>query len=411
MDDFRTQFPPAEFMAWFTAFTPLTAETVPLAQARGRVVAEPLTSREALPRCPRSLMDGYAVRAADTLACSGAEAVLTVAGEVATGTSGQAHTLRPGQAIRIWTGGELPQAADAVVRAEHTRALDRDIVAVLRPVAPHENVVQAGEDYTPGAIILQAGHRLRPQDLGMLAGLGIASAQVYRQPRVAIVSTGNELVAPDQTPPPGAIRNINSTTLTALVEEAGGLALPRGICPDNFDLLLTRCTEALREADLLLLTGGSSLGRHDCTRQVFAAVAGSEILVPGVSVRLGKPAILARQGNKALFGLPGHAASALVGFLRFVRPLIRLYSGLEATLGLPTIRAIIGRPIPSTPGREEYVRVRLTPQPGGAPPLAVPVSGKSGLLGPLVQAHGLLPIGPDAEELPEGAEVTVLLFP
>jgi molybdopterin molybdotransferase len=412
MNDFCSQRPPAEFLSQFIAFAPLAAESIPLAQARGRVVAELLTSPEALPPCARSLMDGYAVRAADTLGCcESTPALLTVVGELATGASGQALSLGPGQAVRIWTGGELPPEADAVVMVEHTRLAGQEAVAVFRPVSPADNMVRAGEDCAPGALLFEAGHRLRAQDLGLLAGLGIATVQVFRRPRVAILSTGDELVPPDRTPPPGKIRNVNSITLAALVEEAGGLPLPGGICPDDFDRMLALCTEVLDQADMLLLSGGSSLGRRDFTRQVLAAIPDSTTLVPGVSVHPGRPAILARQGNKALFGLPGHAASALVGFLCFVRPLLRLYMGLGATLGLPAVRAIVGQPIFSMVGREEYVRVRLTPQGDGAPPLATPVAGKPGLLAPLVRAHGLLPIGRDAGGLDQGMEATVLLLP
>jgi len=411
MNDFCTQNPPAEFLASFAEFVPLAAELVPLGQARGRVVAKPLISPEALPPFARSLMDGYAVRAADTSGCSeSAPALLTLTGEIAAG-QGQTLPLGPGQAVRIWTGGELPSAADAVVMSEHARLVDRKTVAVMGPAGPADNMVRAGEDYAPGASLFVAGHRLRVQDLALLAGLGITTVPVFRRPKVAILSTGDELVPPDQTPPPGKIRNANSISLAALVEEAGGLPLPRGICPDDFDRMLALCTEAINEADMLLLSGGSSLGRRDFTRQVFAAIPDSAILVPGVAINPGRPAILARQGNKALFGLPGHTPSALVGFVCFVRPLLRLYTGLGPTLGLPTVRAVIGQPICSTVGREEYIRVCLTSQGDGAPPLATPISGKPGLIGPLVRAHGLLPISRDAGGLDEGAEVTVLLLP
>ena len=411
MNDFCPQDPPAEFLAGFAEFVPLAAEMVPLAQSRGRVVAEPLASPEALPPFARSLMDGYAVRAADTFGCSeSAPALLTVTGEIVTG-QGQALPLGPGQAIRIWTGGQLPQKADAVVMTEHARLVDRKTVAVMDPVAPTDNMVQAGEDYEPGALLFAAGHRLRAQDMGLLAGLGITTVPVFRQPKVAILSTGDELAPPDQTPPAGKIRNVNSISLTALVEEAGGLSLPHGICPDDFGRMLALCTEAINEADMLLVSGGSSLGRRDFTRQVLAAIPDSAILVPGVSIHPRKPAILARQGNKALFGLPGHAASALVGFVCFVRPLLRLYTGQGPTLGLPTVRAVTGQPIFSTVGRQEYIRVRLTSQADGLPPLATPVSGKPGLMGPLVQAHGLLPVSRDACGLDEGVEATVLLLP
>lgn len=412
MNDFFKLISPSDFVALFADFSPLPAETVPLTAARGRVLAQELTCSEALPPFSRSTMDGFAVRAADTFGCSESEtALLTIVGEIAMGSSGQALSLRPGQAARIWTGGELPQKADAVVMVEYTQMFDQETVAVFRPVAPGENVIRAGEDYAPGAPVLARGSKLRPQDLGVLSGLGIASVQVVRRPRVAILSTGDELVPTEQTPPPGKIRDINSTTLAALVEEAGGIAVSHGICGDDYDRMLAICTEALADADVLLLSGGSSVGKRDFTHRVFAAVPESRMLVHGVSVRPGKPTILARQGNKALFGLPGHAASALVIFYCFVRPLLRQYSGLGATLGLHAVRAVTGQQMPSVIGREDYVRVRLTPQDNGAPPLAVPVYGKSGLLNPLVRADGLLPIGRDVEGLDKGVECSVLLFP
>ncbi len=412
MKDFFKLISSSDFVSLFAGFTPLEQETIPLAKARSRVLAEDIISSEALPPFSRSTMDGYAVRAADTFGCSESEtALLTVIGEVAMGISGQAFTLRTGQAVRIWTGGELPQKADGVVMVEYTQPFDQETVAIYRPVAPGENVIRAGEDYAPGAAVLMRGSMLRPQDLGVLSGLGITSVPVYHQPRVAILSTGDELVPADQLPPPGKIRDINSTTLAALVEEAGGLPIPYGICDDDLDGILTVCAKALETADILLLSGGSSVGRRDFTLEVFKALPQTEIMVHGVSVRPGKPTILARQGNKALFGLPGHVASALVVFHLFVRPLLRQYSGLGATLGLQTIRAITEQQIPSAIGREEYVRVRLTPQTNGGLPLASPVYGKSGLLNPLVRADGLLPIDRDSEGLDRGTETTVLLFP
>jgi molybdopterin molybdotransferase len=327
------------------------------------------------------------------------------------GDSAQVLSLQPGQAARIATGGALPELADAVVMVEVTRHQEPGTVAICRPVAPGENIIHAGEDYARGAVVLSRGSRLRPQDLGVLSGLGITSVPVYRRPRVAILSTGDELVPADQTPSPGKIRDINSTTLAALVEESGGIAIAHGICGDDFDRLLTVCTEALEEADVLLLSGGSSRGQRDFTHQVFAAIPQGQMLSHGVSVRPGKPAILARQGNKSLFGLPGPAASAMVIFYCLVRPLLRHYAGLGATLGLSSVRAVTAQPFPSAIGREEYVRVSLSPQEDGALPLATAVYGKSGLLSPLVRADGLLPIGQETEGLGRGIEVSVLLFP
>ena len=411
MNDFCTLISSSEFRAQFAGFSPLPPITVPLQVARGRVVAEDIVCADPLPRWPRSTMDGFAVRAADTFGCSESEtALLSLAGEIAMGAPGSQLTLKPGQAARIWTGGELPHKADAVVMIEYTQLFDAATVAVYRPVAPGENVIKAGDDYAAGTTVLAKGHRLRPQDLGVLAGLGRTQVQVQAQPKVAILSTGDELVPVDQDPAPGQIRDINSTTLAALVEEAGGVPIPLGICGDDFDRILALCHDSLAQADMLLLSGGSSVGQRDFTLRVFQAMIQTKVLVHGVAIRPGKPTILAHQANKPLFGLPGHVASAMVVFYLFVRPMVRLLSGLLPDLGMQALTAITTQPIPSAIGREEYVRVQLTIRQDSLT-LATPVYGKSGLLNPLVRADGLLVVGRDVEGLDQGAEATVLLFP
>ena len=412
MQDFFKLISSSELLSLFDRFIPLGQESVTLANARQRVLAEDITSTEALPPFSRSTMDGYAVRASDTFGCSESEtALLTIVGEIAMGASGQALSLRPGQAARIWTGGELPHKADAVVMVEYTQPLGEDSVGIFRPVAPGENVIHAGEDYNPGDTVLTRGHRLRPQDIGALSGLGCADVSVYRQPRVAILSTGDELVPVEQIPPPGKIRDINSASLAALVEEAGGIPIPLGICGDDFQQLLDASQKALQQADVLLLSGGSSVGQRDFTLRVLESIPQTEVLAHGVSIRPGKPTILASQGNRALIGLPGHVASAMVVFYLFVRPLLRRYSGLGTTLGLQQIQVITGQQIPSVIGREDYVRVFLEHQANSVVPLARPVYGKSGLLHHLVRADGLLPIGRDTEGLDAGVEAFVYLFP
>ncbi|WP_457572715.1 molybdopterin molybdotransferase MoeA [Desulfolithobacter sp.] len=401
-----------EFLQLFSRFQPLDGVQIPLAEADGRTLAEDVTAPEQLPPFSRSTMDGFAVRARDTFGCSESEpALLTIVGEIAMGSPGQDITLKPGQTARIWTGGALPARADGVVMVEYTHLLDDDTVEIFRPVAPGENVIRAGEDFEADQVVLERGRKLRPQDLGVLAGLGITTVSVYRQPQVAILSTGDELVPPDQTPAPGQIRDINSTTLAALVRESGGIPKQFGIIEDSFDQMLTACKQALADADMVLLSGGSSVGRRDFTLQVLEELPSSELLAHGVAIRPGKPTILASVGNKALFGLPGHVASAIVVFHLFVRPLLRLFSGLPADLGLQQIQAITTQQIPSAIGREEYVRVQLDWQDAGQPPLATPVYGKSGLLSPLVKADGLLVIHRDSEGLDQGVSARVLLFP
>lgn len=399
-------------MKLLARFRPLERRLVPLEQARGRILYENIRSPEDLPPFSRSTMDGFAVRAKDTFGCSESEpALLQIVGEIPMGSAGQDIKIEPGQAAKIWTGGALPAGADSVVMVEFTHLVDQETIEVFRPVAPGENVILQGEDFREGEIVFNKGHELRSQDLGVLAGLGITEAPLFRRPRVAIISTGDELVPPDKKPGPGQIRDINSTTLAAQVAEAGGVPIGLGIIKDDPETMLEACEDALEDgADILLLSGGSSVGRRDFTLTVFKAVAGTEILAHGVSIRPGKPTILAKRANQALFGLPGHVASAMVVFYLFVRPLIRFMAGKELSIGLPEITAECSQEIPSVSGREDFVRVRLQKRPDRQYPEAFPVWGRSGLLRPLVKADGLLIVPRDSEGLEKGDRARVLLF-
>jgi len=403
----------AEFRHFFSRFSPLAEETLAVEKALGRVPTDDgCTAGEQLPPFSRSTMDGFAVRARDTFGCSESEpALLEIVGEIAMGSAGTEFSLRPGQTVHIWTGGELPVKGDGVVMVEYTHMMDAQTVEIFRPVAPGENIIRAGEDFEIDSKILAKKRPLRPQDLGVLSGLGKTEISVHRKTKVGILSTGDELVPPDQPLAPGKIRDINSTTLAALVTEAGGIPKCYGIIEDNLEKMLSTCEAALQENDMLLLSGGSSVGRRDFTLQVLEGISGSELLAHGVAIRPGKPTLLAARDNQALFGLPGHVASAMVVFYLFVRPLIRQFSGLGPTMGLQQIMAKTGEQIPSTIGREEYVRVGLETEQENQPPTATPIYGKSGLLNPLARADGLLVIGRDVEGLDKGETAQVLLFP
>jgi len=403
---------PGDFCSFFREFSPLDTESVSLENGLSRVSALDIEAPSPLPPFSRSTMDGFAVRARDTFGCSDSEpALLELAGEIAMGESGRQITLEPGQAVRIWTGGSLPRTSDSVVMVEYTRLLDDTTIEVFRPVAPGENVTQAGEDFAKGQIVLERGRMLRPQDLGVLAGLGITELSVFRRPVVSIISTGDELVEPDQQPEAGRIRDINSITLSALVRETGGIPVRSGIVKDDFTAILSACRQALDKSDMVLLSGGSSVGSRDYTLDVFKKIDGSRLLAHGVALRPGKPTILAAMENRAIYGLPGHAASSMVIFYLLVRPLLRHYMGLETDTGLHRIQAITSQPIPSSAGRQDYIRIRLEWQVPGRPPLAFPVYGKSGLLSPLVRSDGLLVIDRDSEGLDSGSLADVLLFP
>ncbi len=399
------------FMDLLQGFHQTGFESLPLTDALGRIAARDIVAHEILPPFPRSTMDGFAVRARDTFGCSESEpALLTLIGEIAMGVSGSTLELSAGQTAAIWTGGELPTGADSVVMMEYTSRIDDRTIEVFRAVAPGENTIKSGEDYSPGQLVCPKGTRLRPQELGVMAGLGISSADVFKRPVVAILSTGDELVPPEAEPGPGQIRDINSTTLSALVSDAGGIPLQLGIIPDTLDDMIQACQKAVTSgADIVLFSGGSSVGRRDFTIQALQSIDGAELLAHGVSIRPGKPTILAKRDNQALFGLPGHVASAMVVFYLFVRPLIRFMGGLTLDHGLKETRAIAGVAIPSSPGREEYVRVRL--EKTGDVPVAWPIWGRSGLLRPLVQADGMMVVDRDSEGIEEGETGRVLLFP
>jgi len=390
---------------------PLVAtETVPLARAAGRVLARDLVCEQDLPGFRRSTVDGFAVQAASTFGASeGAPALLDVVGEVVMGRAATTPA-GPGRAVRIPTGGMVPEGADAIVMIEHTEALDDLTIEVGRAMAPGDNLIAADEDAAAGQVVLTTGQRVRPQEAGLLAAIGQVEVEVFRRPVVAILSTGDEVVPPESPPGPGQVRDVNATTLSALVEQAGCVALPLGIVADDFDALLSACRQGFEQADTLLISGGSSVGTRDHTLDVLRALPDAELLVHGVAIKPGKPTLLARSGPKAVWGLPGHVASAMVVFRVLVEPFLHHIAGLS-TPSDPyghRVAARLSRNVASVQGRTDFVRVSLHQE--GDTLWAVPVLGRSGLLRTMVGAHGLICVDRDTEGLDQNAPVDVLLF-
>ena len=320
-------------------------------------------------------------------------------------------SLDAGQCAQIGTGGMLPPGADAVVMVEHTRSLDQATIEVTSSLAPGAHVLKKDDDAGRGQTLLPAGHRLRPQDVGLLAALGLRRVRVRQRPRVGIISTGDEVVPVEQIPAPGQVRDVNTHTLHTQIMASGGRPVALGLAPDDRERLIAQVADSLRENHLTLLSGGSSVGARDLTAEVFMTFEGARLLVHGVSVSPGKPFIWVQAGGRQLMGLPGQVASCLVSFYLFVEPV------MERLLGRPArpfsrfgrIKALLSRPVPSAPGREEFVRARLVKD--GDALLAEPVFGKSGLLSSLVQSQGLLTVPAESEGLYAGDEVEVLLFP
>ncbi|MEW6388682.1 MAG: gephyrin-like molybdotransferase Glp [Thermodesulfobacteriota bacterium] len=399
-----------EVLALYTRFPAVGAEEVHLVEAHGRVLAAALPAPEPVPAFPRASMDGYAVRAQDTFGASpGLPQFLQIIGEVAMGAAPE-HSLGPMAAMRAATGAMLPPGADAVVMLEYTAEHPDKTLEVRRPVAPGENVLKPGEDVGPGEALFPAGRRLRSQDIGLLAALGIITLTVYRQPRVAILSSGDEIVSVSEKPGPAQVRDANAHLLAAQVEEGGGLPALWGIVPDDFPALKEALAAALPEADLILISGGSSVGARDLTLKVIQDLPGAEILVHGVALRPGKPTILASLGEKPLLGLPGHPASAAIVMQVLGQPLLARLSGLaeSASPWGGTVLARLSRNLAGASGREDFVRVRLRPE--GETLWADPVLGPSALLSPMVKSHGLVMIPLEVEGLSRGEPVTVRLF-
>ncbi len=400
-----------EVLARAEALSPLGEVRVALDEAGGRTLAADLLAPHDLPGFDRSTMDGYAVAARDTFGAGEASpAYLTLAGDVRMGEA-PGFALEPGQCASIGTGGMLPCGADAVVMVEYTRTLEQDMVEVTKSVAPGGHVVGRADDAAEGQVLLGAGSALRPQDVGLLAALGVQTPAVVRRPRVGIISSGDEVVAVDQAPGPGQVRDVNSFTLGSLVRQAGGVPLALGLMPDDEASLGAAVERSLEECDVTLLSGGSSVGTRDLTVQVFTSFEDSELLVHGVSVAPGKPFIWVRAGEHQLLGLPGQVTSCVIAFHLFVEPIMERLLGRPARpfSRFPTTRATLSRNLPAAPGRESYVRVRLREEQGRR--LAEPLLGKSGLLHTLTRAQGLLRVPLGHEGLDEGASVTVMLFP
>jgi molybdopterin molybdotransferase len=390
-------------------FPVVDQETLPLASTVGRILAEAVIADLDIPGFARSTMDGYALQGATTFGATESNpGYLTVVGSVA---MGERPDLRvgPGEAVRIATGGMLPPGADAVMMIEHTEVLDDTTIEIYKSVAPGQHVVAQGEDVARGNTLLAGGQPVRPQEAGLLAALGCETVHVFRKPRIGIISTGDEVVPVTAVPGPGQIRDVNSTTLSAMTTAAGGQPNVYGIVQDSLDLLKTTCTRALAENDMVLVSGGSSVGMRDFTIEAFEAQEDAHIMVHGVSISPGKPTILARSGTKPMWGIPGHVTSAMVVFHVLVQPFIAHLGGLDDRFRrVFTIPCRLTRNLPSAQGRVDFVRVRVVPREGVL--YAEPVLGKSGLIHTMVKADGLVRIAAPVEGLDKGDAVAVELF-
>ncbi|NCO34208.1 MAG: hypothetical protein AUJ92_16715 [Armatimonadetes bacterium CG2_30_59_28] len=386
---------------------PMPSTRMSIRDALGQTLAHDVLSGEDIPAYPRSTMDGYAVRAADTFGASPSNPVyLRLAGTVEMGQVPE-EDIGEGVAMIVYTGGILPKGADAVVMIEHTTRWETGEVEIQRQVAPGENHVRAGADARRNEVALSAGTNIRSQEMGYLAALGILDVPVRLRPRVAIVSTGNEIVDADIHPNSGQMRDVNTWTLTSLVEECGGEPLATGIVHDDFDALSAVHRDCLREAQIVVISGGSSKGAHDVVADVIDQSGEPGVFVHGISMKPGKPVIIGVAKGKACFGLPGHPISAMLAFHIFVEPAIDLLLSRNRRRAR-TIQATLSTSIPSAPGRDDFVRVVIRENEGLL--VADPVLGKSGLISLMVNSDGFVHVPAAREGFSPGETVEVKIW-
>jgi len=385
-----------------SAVKALPAETVPLARALGRTLARDVKAREAIPPFTKATMDGYAVRAADTVPAPAVE--LTIVEDLPAGRLSR-RALGPMQAARIMTGAPLPDAADAVVMVEDTEPSDRGIV-VRRAVRPGDNIGLAGEDLKKGETALERGTVIGPAEIGMLAAVNFSRVPVVRRPEVAVIATGDEIVEPGAKKRRGQIRNSNGPALAAMAVRAGAVARYLGIARDRSAVLAAKLARA-GSADVIVLSGGVSVGDHDLVKEELRA-AGVRPVFWRVRIKPGKPVFFGRRGRQLVFGLPGNPTSAMVTFLLFVEPALAGMLG-RAGPGPVTVPAVLAEDIAVKPGRTQFLRGLVVAR-GPVLKVAPYNDQRSGVLRSMVRSRVLIVVPADAARLEAGREVEILFM-
>jgi len=418
MPEFLTLLPPDEarekLLAHLSLLT-LDSESVSVDSALGRVSAADVVAAHPLPEFPRTTVDGYAVRAADTFgATDSLPTYLSLIGEVPMGNAPSFEVVS-GQCALIHTGGMLPKGADAVVMIEYTQSVGAETsnpeIEIFKSVADGENVIRIGEDVAKDQLVIPKGTVLRPAEIGGLMALGVTVLRVVSNVKVGLISTGDEVIEPNQRPRQGQVRDINTYTLGALIEKSGGVPVRYGIIGDDFELLKNVAAKALAECDVVIITAGSSASTRDMTADVIRQLGQPGVLVHGINTRPGKPTILGACNGKPVIGLPGNPVSALVNGYLFVVPVIeKLLGALPKPIA--TVQARLTVNLSSQAGREDWWAVKLieTRQSKIVNYDAEPIFGKSNLIFTLAAGDGLLKIHPDATGLSAGEIVEVYLM-
>lgn len=388
-------------------FKPLRQiERVSLDQSYGRMLATDIVANQDIPPLHRSSVDGYAVRARDTFGASESMPVpLALVEEIKMGIQPE-FSIIANQASYIPTGGQLPEGSDAVVMIEYAEEFNDGFVYIQKSIAPGNNVIYQGDDLKQGKIVLSKNTILNAQDVGILAALGIGEVDVYARLRVAIVSTGDEIVEIDAIPVGAQVRDVNAYVILGEARRLGCDAHRIGIVKDDADLIYATLNQAMKENDLVILSGGSSVGMKDNSVEVLNRLGEPGVLVHGIAVKPGKPTLIAKAQGKAILGLPGHPASAFVIFRIFGKAMIEALTGNK--FKETHITARLSTNIPSNHGRAEYIPIRLEKKEGEW--IAHPLFGKSGMISLLSLADGYLCIERESEGYDRDRQVDVVLY-
>ncbi len=384
----------------------LGTELVNILDSVDRTLAKDILSDINVPDFNRSTMDGYGILAEDSHGASETiPSILTILGEIKMGEI-SGIKINPGEAVYIPTGAMVPEGVTGVIMIENTEKMDEDTVLIYKPVSNGENIVYIGDDIKKGDIALKKGRIINAEAVGTLAALGISKVEVYKRPKFYIISTGDEIIAIDEELTAGKVRDINAYALQVLIEKSGGQVVNKSIIKDNYNLLKDEVKKALDLSDIVLISGGSSVGAKDYTDKVINSLGGKGVLAHGLSIKPGKPTIIGDCKGKLVVGLPGHPVSSIVVF----KALIEDY--MDKKLGnnriLPSVMARMEYNFPSSPGRETYQMVRLKLEDGQY--YAAPSHGKSGMISLLSQSQGYIVIGIHEEGVNKGEDRQVFLL-
>lgn len=381
-------------------------EYIDIEDCLDRVLGEDIFSPINVPEFNRSTVDGYGIKVGDSHGANQSiPSIINILGEVKMGEAIKC-SIKSGESFYVPTGGMIPEGSNGVIMIENTEKMDEDTLLIYKPISHGENIIYKGDDIKKGDLALEKGRKINTEALGVLAALGISKVDVYCKPKFYIISTGDEIIGIEEELTLGKIRDINSYTLSALIHNIGGVVVGKKIVKDDYELLQDEVKKALDISDIVLLSGGSSVGTKDYTKKVIDSFNGKGVLLHGLAIKPGKPTIVGEANGKLVYGLPGHVVSSIIIFKVLIEYFIRTKLGTKEIT--PRVNAIMDHNFASNPGKETYQMVKLRQENGVF--YGTPTFGKSGMISLLSKSQGYIIIGAQVEGINKGEEREVFLL-